>query len=78
MKLAIQKFLQKGRFYDASGFTQDGTDLDVSALAPASAGKPSGSAQWRSSPPQAGGRGRGSGGGKMDGGRGGRPAVAGP
>eukprot|EP00972_Heterocapsa_arctica_P092668 13664943-Heterocapsa_arctica.AAC.1 len=53
--------------------------MDVSALAPASAGKLSGSAQWRSPPPQAGGGlGRGVGGGKMDGGRGGRPAVAGP
>eukprot|EP00972_Heterocapsa_arctica_P038243 5630421-Heterocapsa_arctica.AAC.1 len=76
MKLAIQKFLQKGRFYDASGFAQDGTDMDVSALAPASASKLGGSSQWRSSPPQAGGRGRGAGGGKIDGGRGGRPAVA--
>eukprot|EP00972_Heterocapsa_arctica_P079380 11699652-Heterocapsa_arctica.AAC.1 len=71
MKLAIQKFLQKGRYYDASGFT-DCVDMDVSVLAPANVGMLNGSAQWRSSQPQpgqGGGRDKGKAGGK-DGGRG--------
>eukprot|EP00972_Heterocapsa_arctica_P095471 14080729-Heterocapsa_arctica.AAC.1 len=67
MKVAIQKFLQKGRYYDASGFTDN---MDVSALAPANVGKLSGSAQSRLPLPQSRGKGALKGGGGRDGGRG--------